>query len=371
VYAQEINPLNQVPLNLNQLPHPSQKVPLSTEREPSTIPKGGTDSATWSYPSPQMFYNALKRKGKGDDVDEAIVTEIVGIHNNMNEKTWRRVLAWESLRRADCDEAPRLSRFTGRPDELSPRAWLAHHVLGRDRPFDRHDWFVTRCGRERRYVIDYYHDESKGKEDRTPQSKHDWTAMKSISLVTRPAVDSPSALLDRMRMPVYEALGWASPDAFNHVAPTAAAAAAGRGAAEAAGASCPVDAKAAPQPPPECPMHSASSAKPASAPAPAPANVDLAALDGPKLLEVSEHIQGRCKAAFEALQRCASVSAGDEETALQCERAGFALFHCIATVVCPVEAAACAARPSDEAALDGMMRCVRQFEAKAGEIRER
>ena len=25
-----------------------------------------------------------------------------------------------------------------------------------DKPFDRHDWYVNRCGREVRYIIDYY-----------------------------------------------------------------------------------------------------------------------------------------------------------------------------------------------------------------------
>ena len=34
--------------------------------------QGGTED-TWSYPSPQMFYNALMRKNKGDDVQESDV----------------------------------------------------------------------------------------------------------------------------------------------------------------------------------------------------------------------------------------------------------------------------------------------------------
>lgn len=38
-----------------------------------------------------MFYNALKRKGKGDDVVEHDVQVIVDIHNNMNETTWDQV----------------------------------------------------------------------------------------------------------------------------------------------------------------------------------------------------------------------------------------------------------------------------------------
>ena len=28
-------------------------------------------------------------------------------------------------------------------------------------PFDRHDWYVDRCGKEVRYVIDFYFNEDK------------------------------------------------------------------------------------------------------------------------------------------------------------------------------------------------------------------
>ncbi len=46
-----------MPAVANQLPSANQAVALPTERESSSIPKGGTDS-TWLYPSPQMvrFY---------------------------------------------------------------------------------------------------------------------------------------------------------------------------------------------------------------------------------------------------------------------------------------------------------------------------
>jgi Cytochrome c/c1 heme lyase len=39
VYAQAIDPTNQMPFQPNQLPAPTQSVPLSTERVASTIPK--------------------------------------------------------------------------------------------------------------------------------------------------------------------------------------------------------------------------------------------------------------------------------------------------------------------------------------------
>ncbi len=44
----------------------------------------------------------------------------------------------------------------GRPTELSPKAWFYTRLYGGIRPFDRHDWTLDRCGREVRYVIDYY-----------------------------------------------------------------------------------------------------------------------------------------------------------------------------------------------------------------------
>lgn len=47
----------------NQLPAPGQPFPLSTNRVRSTIPKAGTESEKWEYPSEQMFWNAMLRKG--------------------------------------------------------------------------------------------------------------------------------------------------------------------------------------------------------------------------------------------------------------------------------------------------------------------
>ena len=45
-----------MPREPNQQPFPGQRRVISTHREASSIPKGGTDT-TWLYPSPQMFYN--------------------------------------------------------------------------------------------------------------------------------------------------------------------------------------------------------------------------------------------------------------------------------------------------------------------------
>lgn len=47
----------------NQTPSQDQPFQLSTDRQSSSIPKDGTDG-TWLYPSEQMFWNAMIRKGE-------------------------------------------------------------------------------------------------------------------------------------------------------------------------------------------------------------------------------------------------------------------------------------------------------------------
>ena len=213
-----LDPRNNMPRSPAQEPCAGQRLPLSTSRAASSIPKAGVAAvpsprggaaadATWTYPSPQMFFNALRRKGKGADVSEADMESVVSAHNAMNEATWRRVRAWERALHAEesapCG-GPRLARFLGRPHDLSPAAraeyWLSSLSSlspssgGRAPrlPFDRHDWFVDRCGREVRYVIDFYFDEAVAG---TPRA---------FDLRVRPALDSPSAALDRVKMFVYE-----------------------------------------------------------------------------------------------------------------------------------------------------------------------
>jgi cytochrome c heme-lyase len=192
-----LDPKNNMPLAANQQPCPGQRRLLSTDRIESTIPKGGTD-ATWVYPSPQMFYNALKRKGKGGDVREEHMDAVVRAHNTMNEVTWHRVREWEALHCDTCPH-PSLLKFRGRPDDLSPLARL-RGWLGGPLPFDRHDWTVDRCGAEVRYVIDFYYDDAKAG---TPNA---------FEIVARPALDSPGAALDRAKMAIYEAFAaWGLP----------------------------------------------------------------------------------------------------------------------------------------------------------------
>lgn len=199
VYGQRVDPTNMMPYNPSQAPNDEQRYPLPQDRVQSTIPKGGTEG-TWLYPSEQMFYNALKRKGKGEDVHEGDVKAIVSIHNNMNERAWAQVEHYEKVCHPEL-ESSKLLKFCGRPDNLTPIAW-AKSMLGYGKPFDRHDWTILRSDNTQvRYVIDYYFDDEKSAHDQVPDL-HSENEVKSISMYARPAVDSVGALIDRLKFPI-------------------------------------------------------------------------------------------------------------------------------------------------------------------------
>eukprot|EP00735_Rhodelphis_limneticus_P009391 TRINITY_DN272_c0_g1::TRINITY_DN272_c0_g1_i1::g.1664::m.1664 TRINITY_DN272_c0_g1::TRINITY_DN272_c0_g1_i1::g.1664 ORF type:complete len:278 (+),score=25.09,sp/A5PJG7/CCHL_BOVIN/44.76/2e-64,Cyto_heme_lyase/PF01265.12/1.4e-72 TRINITY_DN272_c0_g1_i1:70-834(+) len=192
VYSEAIDPKNMMP-PANQIPSPGQQEPLSTYRQSSSIPRGGTEE-TWLYPSEQMFFNALRRKGKGDDVSERDVSMMIAIHNHMNEKTWDEVLEWEKMHESECG-SPMLLRFIGKPDDYSPRARLKNIFGLAPLPFDRHDWFVDRCGKQVRYIIDfYYNDEIENIPDRGERFE------RAIRSEVRPALDSVESVVDRTKM---------------------------------------------------------------------------------------------------------------------------------------------------------------------------
>lgn len=202
VYSEKIDPTNNMPAQAKQSMAPGQSSPLDTNRVKSNIPKGGTDNDTWTYPSPQMFWNSLVRKGKVEGAEERDMETVVAIHNNMNENTWNQLLAWERLHEVKGEgREPKLLRFMGRPHDLSPKARLKM-LFGHPAPFDRHDWIVDRGGEEVRYVIDYYHNEAGVNADRTPKHLQDSESLRSILVDVRPALDSPKSFVDRIfRMP--------------------------------------------------------------------------------------------------------------------------------------------------------------------------
>jgi len=180
----------------NQIPAPGQTMALSTQRVVSTIPRTveftpehqKDAGSTWVYPSEQMFYNAMKRKGH--EPTEEDMRAVVAIHNVVNERAWKHVMEWEQLCHS---EQCKLVRFEGKPTELSPKARILGWI-GYDAPFDRHDWYIRRNedGAEVRYVIDFYN----GREDLL-------TGKPAMYLDVRPALDSLGAMYYRARRCIF------------------------------------------------------------------------------------------------------------------------------------------------------------------------
>lgn len=196
-----------------QTPQPGQRLPLSTHRLESTIPRQSDSSLpghqirltaaeeakakddnnknnnnnTWVYPSEQQVFNAMKRKGwKG--IEEESIPSFLQIHNSVNERSWQDVLEWEELA-GHPGESVELSRFEGRPTDLTPKAWLLSTLGITDKPFDRHDWYVVHKDNkenEKRYVLDFYMTES-----------NTGTGLPKVEIDVRPAIDGPEALFQR------------------------------------------------------------------------------------------------------------------------------------------------------------------------------
>jgi len=189
-----INPLNQIPTGLSSgLPSS-----LPNDRVTSSIPKDSS-GATWEYPSPQQFHNALVRKGW--ETPEEHVETMVAIHNFLNEAAWDEVLKWEQKTNPGSNEEVELARFKGRPGELSPKArfflfagWLLPSRFNTEAPFDRHDWIIRRpkTNEEVRYIIDYY--SAPPEPDGSP----------AFSLDVRPALDNLGSIKTRLALATEE-----------------------------------------------------------------------------------------------------------------------------------------------------------------------
>jgi cytochrome c heme-lyase len=214
-----------------QSPHADQRIPLSTNRVTSTIPRADelrpaaesaphqdASKSKWVYPSEQQFYNAMRRKG-WSGIDEGTIPFVVRIHNAVNERGWAHVRKWEE--ELHDNPNPRLVRFLGRPKDTSPKAFLNTYLFWYNAPFDRHDWFIDRGdGKEpRRYVIDFYNGEEgggsgssgivssvlnrfRGKEEEQPAALQQAEPVRppSMYLDVRPALDTPEAFSDRLQM---------------------------------------------------------------------------------------------------------------------------------------------------------------------------
>jgi len=158
---------------------------LGSEREISTIPRSlstagkslnaaeraalpsnaerdtGHDEASgnWIYPSQEMFFNAMKRKGNEAQAQD--MSSVVPIHNAVNERAWSEIKKWEEGQGSEACGGPKLVSFAGDSKALTPKArW--NNFIGYALPFDRHDWVVDRCGKHVDYVIDFYSGKGEG-----------------------------------------------------------------------------------------------------------------------------------------------------------------------------------------------------------------
>ncbi|KAL6928593.1 hypothetical protein ACO0SA_001921 [Hanseniaspora valbyensis] len=149
-------------------------VNLSENREVSSIPR--TDSnGNWIYPSQKQFFEAMSRKNWNPDAKD--MQTIIPIHNNINERCWNFIKYWEKGLGGENCGGIQLSSFKGDSKKLTPRAMIRTYLLGYEKPFDRHDWTVNRCGKEIDYVIDFY-------------SEDDPTGQPQVLLDVRPKLNS-------------------------------------------------------------------------------------------------------------------------------------------------------------------------------------
>lgn len=185
----ELDPRNMMPTDLEHMRPGQEHLNLSKDREKSSIPKTGSEN-TWVYPSPQQFYNALLRKNKDPEADS--MDAVVFVHNVVNEETWNTIMEREAMYKDSCPN-PTLQRFVGKCDELTWAGWWSGLTTAKGKPYDRHDWYLDRCGQKTvRYIIDYYDDDSAVNQETT------------TSIHCRPGFDSIGDVWDRIRYPIWK-----------------------------------------------------------------------------------------------------------------------------------------------------------------------
>ena len=254
-----------------QTPQPGQKLPLSTHRMESTIPRSNSSTSspdrarplpahqirvtsntsssddgdnnntnhnknsTWIYPSEQQVYNAMQRKG-WNTIEEEAIPSFLQIHNSVNERGWKQIQQWEqpppqqhsptatthtNISTSTSTTELELSRFEGRPKELSPKAWFLSTFGFRKPPFDRHDWYIVHkttttpnvndrntntplgdnnhnnnevvvVSEEKRYILDFYMTE-----EGTNNNNRTMSMIPRVDIDVRPALDTPDAIRQR------------------------------------------------------------------------------------------------------------------------------------------------------------------------------
>lgn len=129
---------------------------LPTDRDISSIPRTSTGS-NWVYPSQKQFFDAMRRKQWDPSAKD--METVVPIHNAVNERAWYHIQDWERSNLKDAElkcGGIALTSFKGSLKDMTPRALFNTYILGYKKPFDRHDWTVSRCGTDIDYVIDFY-----------------------------------------------------------------------------------------------------------------------------------------------------------------------------------------------------------------------
>jgi cytochrome c heme-lyase len=112
----------------------------------------------WVNPSANQLFRALQRKNK--PIEHADAMDVAQVHNMVTEESWKGVMQYEALHAGSCAQ-PTLAKFQGMDGIYSAKARFSHLMGWTPLPFDRHDWTVNRCGKEVRYIIDYYAVEEK------------------------------------------------------------------------------------------------------------------------------------------------------------------------------------------------------------------
>ena len=105
-------------LQYNQKPAPGQRAKLPTERAVSSIPTATGDDPLWVYPSQQMFYNAMRRKGYAPQEEE--MDAVVAIHNAVNERAWAEVCMRALQSHTSARRARRCTAAAHRSDRALP-----------------------------------------------------------------------------------------------------------------------------------------------------------------------------------------------------------------------------------------------------------
>lgn len=158
---------------------PGEVVPSSAI--PSTGRGNSEDGQSWLNPSPYQLHRSLQRKGKPIAKEHSF--EVAAVHEMVTNSTWECIMEYEKMYSESCGN-PKLARFEGRDGDYSIKARMLN-LLGVNLPFDRHDWTVDRCGKEVKYVIDYYATGAEGEQ--------------SYSIDARP-VGGASEWMDRVKL---------------------------------------------------------------------------------------------------------------------------------------------------------------------------